>query len=180
MNITCDAVVIGAGVIGLAVGRALARAGLETVVLERGARTGEETSSRNSGVIHAGIYYPPGSLKAETCVRGKSLLYEFLDSHKVAYARCGKLVVAGGVDGQVALAAIRERAERCGVADLEMLDAAAIRALEPNVEAAVGLLSPSTGIVDAHQLMLALQGDLESAGGALALATPLESAPPTT
>jgi L-2-hydroxyglutarate oxidase LhgO len=174
MDYQTDAVVVGAGVIGLAVGRALAQAGLETLILERGPLVGEQTSSRNSEVIHAGIYYPPGSLKADSCVRGKDLLYDFLHSHKVPHRRCGKLVVARNAKAEPALITIRERAERCGVADLELLGESDIRAMEPEVAAERGLFSPSTGIVDSHQLMLALQGDFEAAGGLLALSSPLE------
>lgn len=170
-----EAVVIGAGVVGLAVARALAQAGLETVLIERGVRIGEETSSRNSGVIHAGIYYPPGSVKALTCVRGRQLLYEFLASRQVPHRRCGKLVVARTAGERRALESIRERAARCGVDDLELIDGAAIRELEPQVEGECALLSPSTGVVDQHQLMLALQGDFEAAGGVLALASPVEA-----
>ncbi len=175
MDYQTDAVVVGAGVVGLAVGRALASSGIETVVLEQGPHIGEETSSRNSEVIHAGIYYPPGSMKAATCVRGKHLLYEFLESHQVPHRRCGKLVVAPPGCGREALEPIRRRAAECGVEDLEWVDAAGIRDLEPHVEGSWALLSPSTGIVDSHQLMLALQGDLESAGGVLAVSSPVDS-----
>jgi L-2-hydroxyglutarate oxidase LhgO len=170
-----DAVVIGAGVVGLAIARALAQAGRETVLLERRSHIGEETSSRNSGVVHAGIYYPPGSVKAATCVRGRQLLYEFLASHQVPHRRCGKLVVARSAGERRALQSIRDRAARCGVDDLDLIDGAGIRALEPEVEGECALLSPSTGIVDPHQLMLALQGDFEAAGGMVAVASPVEA-----
>ncbi len=175
MDYQTDAVVIGAGVVGLAVARELARSGVETVVLEQGPHIGEETSSRNSEVIHAGIYYPPGSVKAATCVRGKRLLYEFLESHQVPYQRCGKLVVAPPGCGREALEPISQRASQCGVEDLEWVDAAGIGELEPDVDGSWAILSPSTGIVDSHQLMLALRGDLESAGGMLAVSSPVES-----
>jgi len=169
-----DAVVIGAGVVGLAVGRALARRGLETVVIERETLIGNGISSRNSEVIHAGLYYPAGSLKARLCVQGRALLYAHCESHGVAHRRCGKLVVAtdaGQLDGLRALAA---RAAANGVDDLRWLDAAEARALEPHLSCEAALLSPSTGIVDSHGLMLSLQGDLERAGGAVALGSAVQ------
>jgi len=168
-----DALVIGAGVVGLAVGRALAMRGLETVVLERTNAIGSGTSSRNSEVIHAGIYYAPDSLKARLCVQGCAQLYPFLESHGVAHRRCGKLIVATNAAQQARLAQIRQRALRNGVDDLRLLDAAETLALEPALNAVAALLSPSTGIVDSHGLMLALQGDLERHGGALALCSPV-------
>ena len=171
-----DAVVIGAGVVGLAIGRALAQRGLETVVLERANAIGTATSSRNSEVVHAGIYYPTDSLKARLCVRGRAELYAFLESHGVAHRRCGKLLVATSAAQQASLAAIGAQAARNGVDDLRLLDAQALRALEPALDAVAALHSPSTGIVDSHGLMLALQGDLEAHGGALALLSPVESA----
>ncbi len=167
-----DAVVIGAGVVGLAVGRALARTGLETIVLERGSAIGTGTSSRNSEVIHAGIYYPAGSLKARLCVHGRTMLYAFCDSHGVAHQRCGKLVVATSVEQHGALRATQEKAAANGVA-LSWLDADSARALEPALTCSAALLSPDTGIVDSHGLMLALLGDLERYGGALALQSPV-------
>lgn len=171
---TVDVVVIGAGVVGLAVARALAQAGREVVVLEREAAIGTGVSSRNSEVIHAGLYYTPGSLKARLCVRGKELLYGFCDSHGVAHRRCGKLVVATD-DAQLdGLDAIARRAEANGV-PVEWLDGAAARALEPALSCRAALSSPSTGIVDSHGLMLALQGDLERAGGLVALASRVEA-----
>jgi L-2-hydroxyglutarate oxidase LhgO len=170
-----DALVIGAGVIGLAVGRALAQRGLETVVLERANAIGTATSSRNSEVIHAGLYYPSGSLKARLCVQGRRQLYDYCELHNVAHRRCGKLLVASG-DAQCAkLAQIEAQAIANGVTDLQRLDGAQARALEPALAADAALLSPSTGIVDSHGLMLALQGDLERAGGAVALVSPVES-----
>ncbi|MDE2626781.1 MAG: NAD(P)/FAD-dependent oxidoreductase [Burkholderiales bacterium] len=172
---TVDAVVIGAGVIGLAVGRALALRGLETVVLERANAIGTGTSSRNSEVIHAGLYYAPGSLKARCCVSGRERLYAYLDAHGVAHRRCGKLLVATSEAQRGRLALIQAQAVRNGVHDLHALDAAQLRALEPELNAVAALHSPSTGIVDSHGLMLALLGDLQSHGGALALLSPLES-----
>ncbi|MCB1845749.1 MAG: FAD-dependent oxidoreductase, partial [Halioglobus sp.] len=174
MDYVTEAVVVGAGVVGLAIGRALAQAGIETVILERGAHIGEETSSRNSEVIHAGIYYPRGSIKAQTCVRGKALLYDYAQSHQIPFNRCGKLLVARDSAELPALEIIREGARRCGVEDLQALDGAALRELEPELEGACGLLSPSTGIIDSHQFMLSLQGEFAAAGGMLALQSPLE------
>ncbi|CAN5260667.1 NAD(P)/FAD-dependent oxidoreductase [soil metagenome] len=169
-----DAVVVGAGVVGLAVGRALAQRGLETLVLERFDAIGTGTSSRNSEVIHAGIYYPPGSLKARLCVQGKAMLYAFCESHGVEHRRCGKLLVATQEAQRGKLAQIAAQARANGVGDLQLLDAAQLRALEPALCAVAGLLSPSTGIIDSHGLMLALQGDMEAAGGALAVLSPVE------
>jgi L-2-hydroxyglutarate oxidase LhgO len=170
-----DAVVIGSGVIGLAVGRALAREGLETIVLERADAFGTITSSRNSEVIHAGLYYPSGSLKARLCVQGRDRLYAYCTEKGLAHRRCGKLLVASGDAQRARLAQIQAQGRRNGVDDLEWLDAAQLRALEPELHAQVALWSPSTGIVDSHGLMLALLGDLEAAGGALALRSPVES-----
>jgi len=175
---TIDACVIGAGVVGLAVASALARAGREVLVLEAGDAVGAETSSRNSGVIHAGIYYPPGSLKARLCVRGRELLYRFCASHHVEHARCGKLIVATMADQVDLLQGYRRRAAANGVDDLEWLDAEAVRRVEPEVEAHAALYSPSTGIVDSHELCLALQAELEQQGGTLALHTPVTALAP--
>ena len=170
-----DALVVGAGVVGLAVGRALAQAGRETVVVEAGAQAGQGVSSRNSEVIHAGLYYAPGSLKARLCVRGKELLFDFCTTHGVPHARCGKLVVATAVDQHAALQALQQRAHANAV-PVQWLDAAAAMALEPALHCTAALSSPSTGIVDSHALMLALQGDLERCGGALALLSSVRSA----
>jgi L-2-hydroxyglutarate oxidase LhgO len=167
-----DAVVVGAGVVGLAIGRALALRGLETVVLERENAIGTGTSSRNSEVIHAGIYYPSNSLKARLCVTGRELLYRYCESHGVEHRRCGKLLVATNEPQRARLAQIQAQAARNGVHDLRALDAAQTRALEPELAAVAALHSPSTGIVDSHGLMLALQGDLDAHGGALALRSP--------
>ncbi|HUG24695.1 NAD(P)/FAD-dependent oxidoreductase [Piscinibacter sp.] len=170
-----DAVVIGAGVVGLAVARALAKRGLETIVLERADAIGTETSSRNSEVIHAGLYYPTGSLKARLCVQGREQLYALCESHGVEHRRCGKLLVASGDAQRRKLAQIEAQAHANGVADLQRLSAAQARALEPALVADEALWSPSTGIVDSHGLMLALQGDLEAAGGAVALRSPVQA-----
>ncbi|AMN47433.1 FAD-dependent oxidoreductase [Steroidobacter denitrificans] len=163
-----DVAVIGAGVVGLAIARATAALGLETLVLERNAHPGEETTSRNSGVIHSGIYYPNGSLKARLCVRGREMLYALCRTRAVSHRRCGKLIVAG--ESQVAaLHALHERARANGVTDLVELDAEAVGRLEPEVRCVAALHSPSTGIIDVHELLLALLADLEAAGGSLIL-----------
>ncbi|AKM31646.1 FAD-dependent oxidoreductase [Pandoraea faecigallinarum] len=163
-----DCVVIGAGVVGLAVARTMAMAGREVVVLESERAIGTGTSSRNSEVIHGGIYYPPGSLKAKLCVEGKHRLYAFCETHGVEHRRCGKLIVAT-TDHQLAqLEAIAANARASGVDDLQWLSAAEVRRREPDLHTFGALLSPSTGIVDSHGLMLALQGDAENAGAMLA------------
>jgi L-2-hydroxyglutarate oxidase LhgO len=156
-------------VVGLAIGRELALGGREVIVLEKNAAIGEETSARNSEVIHAGIYYPPGSLKARLCVAGKQRLYAYCEDKGIAHRRCGKLIVAAHEAQRAKLESLRSTAERNGVPDLAWLDAREIAVLEPSVRAVAGLWSPSTGIVDSHALMLALRGDLERAGGSVAL-----------
>ena len=171
-----DALVVGAGVIGLACARTLARAGKEVIILEQHNTFGTETSARNSEVIHAGIYYPAGSLKASLCVEGKKQLYDFCRQHGVAHRRCGKLIVATSAAQDAKLAAIQKRAEANGVNDLCLLTAAEAKALEPQLHCTSALLSPSTGIVDSHALMLALLGDAEQHGAVLALETPVISA----
>ncbi|MCQ2028095.1 NAD(P)/FAD-dependent oxidoreductase [Stutzerimonas zhaodongensis] len=170
-----DCVVIGAGVVGLAVARALALAGREVLILEADAAIGTGTSSRNSEVIHAGIYYPQGSLKARLCVAGRDALYAFCDSHGVAYRRCGKLIVATDESQLAGLDALQAHARANGVDDLQRLAGDEVKKLEPQLNAVAGLLSPSTGIVDSHGLMLALQGDAEAAGALLALHAPVAS-----
>ena len=170
-----DALVIGAGVIGLAVARALALTGCEVMVLEREATIGTGTSSRNSEVIHAGIYYPAGSLKARLCVQGKAMLYAYCAEHGVALQRCGKLIVATTASQLGALPAIVDKARANGVDDLVLLDRAQAQAMEPALECLGAVLSPSTGIVDSHALMLSLQGDLEHAGGLVACRAAVQS-----
>lgn len=172
-----DAVVVGAGVVGLAVGRALAMRGLETLVLEREAAVGTGTSSRNSEVIHAGLYYPTGSLKARLCVAGRQALYAYCAARGVAHRRCGKLVVAADEAQHAKLVALQARARANGVDgddDTQLLTRDEALAMEPALQCSAALWSPSTGIVDSHGLMLALQADLESAGGLVALASPVE------
>jgi L-2-hydroxyglutarate oxidase LhgO len=169
-----DAVVIGAGVVGLAVGRALALSGREVLVLESENAIGTGTSSRNSEVIHAGIYYPAGSLKARLCVQGKQMLYAYCAERGVAHQQLGKLIVATSPEQVLALDGIRAKAAANGVHDLQKLTAAQAQALEPALACEAALLSPSTGVIDSHGYMLALQGDMENAGGLLALVSPVQ------
>jgi L-2-hydroxyglutarate oxidase LhgO len=164
-------VVIGAGVIGLAVARTLARAGYETIVLESEPLIGSGISSRNSEVIHAGIYYPRGSLKARLCVEGRHELYAYCDAHGVPYRRCEKLIVATSDVQTDELARLHRSAIDNGVTDLRLLNSVEARALEPELHCVSALLSPSTGIIDSHAYMLALQGDAEDHGASLALRT---------
>ncbi|HEX3984916.1 MAG TPA: NAD(P)/FAD-dependent oxidoreductase [Acidisoma sp.] len=168
-----DCVVIGAGVVGLAIARALALRGRETLVLEAEDAIGTGTSSRNSEIIHAGIYYTPGSAKATLCVAGKHLLYAYCDAHGVDHRRCGKLIVATDQEQAKALAKIEATARANGVHDLQWLTAAQAKAMEPALSCVAALLSPSTGIIDSHGLMLAMQADLEDAGGTVALRAPV-------
>ena len=168
-----DCVVVGAGVVGLAVARTLALQGREVMVLEAADAIGTGTSSRNSEVIHAGIYYPQGSLKARLCVEGKERLYSYCAERGVGHRRCGKLIVATS-DAQLAqLQGIIDKALANGVPDLVLLTRDEARALEPQLECLAAVHSPSTGIVDSHGLMLALQGDVENAGGLVVLNSPV-------
>jgi len=171
-----DCVVIGAGVVGLAVARALALQGREVMVLEAADAIGTGTSSRNSEVIHAGIYYPQGSLKATLCVQGRAMLYDYCAERGIAHRRCGKLIVATS-DAQVAqLQGIIAKGAANGVHDLVLLTQAQAQALEPGLQCVAAVHSPSTGIIDSHALMLSLQGDLEAAGGMVVLNSPLARA----
>jgi len=171
-----DCVVVGAGVVGLAVARALALQGREVMVLEAADAIGTGTSSRNSEVIHAGIYYPQGSLKAALCVEGRAMLYRYCAERGIAHRRCGKLIVATS-DAQVAqLQGIIAKAEANGVHDLVLLTQQQAQALEPGLQCVAAVHSPSTGIIDSHALMLSLQGDLEAAGGMVVLNSPLARA----
>ena len=160
-----DCVVVGAGVIGLAIARSLALAGREVVVLEAEPQIGNHTSSRNSEVIHAGIHYPIGSLKARLCVSGREMMYRYCEEQHITHERIGKLIVAVNEKGISTLHLINEQARTNGVTDLQLLSAAEVARLEPNVEGASALLSPSTGIVDSHELMIALQAEIESNSG---------------
>ncbi len=168
-----ECVVVGAGVVGLAVARALALSGCEVLVLEAASAIGTGTSSRNSEVIHAGLYYPQGSLKARLCVLGNPMLYDYCAARGISHRRCGKLIVATTPEQLPLLQKMTDQARRNGVTDLVWLSQAQAQHLEPALTCLAALLSPSTGIVDSHALMLALQGDLERAGGVLALNTPL-------
>jgi L-2-hydroxyglutarate oxidase LhgO len=168
-----DCIVVGAGVVGLAAARALAQAGREVIVLESAEGIGTGTSSRNSEVIHAGIYYRAGSLKARLCIAGRKALYAYCDEHGVAANRCGKLIVATTEAENGQLASIRARAEANGVDDMRELSGGEARALEPALTVTGALLSPSTGVVDSHGFMLALLGDCEAAGGMVAFHAPV-------
>jgi L-2-hydroxyglutarate oxidase LhgO len=159
-----DCIVVGAGVVGLAVARALALAGREVVILDAAEGIGTETSSRNSEVIHAGIYYPAGSFMARFCVAGRKALYAYCAAKGVPHANCGKLIVATNAEEDAMLAGIKRRAEVNGVEGMRVLTAAEAIAMEPNLSCTSALLSPATGIVDSHAFMLALQGDAENAG----------------
>ena len=168
-----DTVVIGAGVVGLAVARALAMAGREVIVLEAENAIGTHTSSRNSEVIHAGIYYPKGSLKARLCVAGRQQLYAYCADHGVSHQRCGKLIVATSPAQIPQLEKILAQGRTNGVTDLAALDLANVRDMEPAVHCVAALHSPSTGIIDSHGLMLAYQGDAEAHGAMLAFTGPV-------
>jgi L-2-hydroxyglutarate oxidase LhgO len=168
-----DCIVIGAGVVGLAIARALALSGRDVIVVEARDAIGTQTSSRNSEVIHAGLYYPEGSLKARLCVAGKHLLYAYLRDRGLPFLNCGKLIVATSDSQRTRLDAIHARGQAAGVSDLQRLGPADIAALEPEVSGVEAILSPSTGVLDSHAYMLALQGDIEAAGGNIAFNTPV-------
>lgn len=171
-----DCVVVGAGVVGLAVARALALAGREVIVLEAAEGIGTETSSRNSEVIHAGIYYPAGSLMARFCVAGKRALYRYCQGKGVPHLNCGKLIVATNAQEDAMLAGIKQRAEANGVEGMRVLTAAEAIELEPNLNCTSALFSASTGIIDSHGYMVALQGDAENAGAMFAFFSPVQAA----
>ena len=173
-----DACVVGAGAVGLACGFALAKRGLSVVVLEKLGAIGQGVSSRNSEVIHGGLYYPTGSLKARLCVRGRRALYSFLDDHKVAYRKCGKLVVACEDDQIVRIEAIAEQARTNDVEGIVELTGDQATGLEPGLRAVAAILSPESGLFDSHGYMLSLQGEIEDRGGSVALNAELESATP--
>ena len=169
-----DVVVVGAGVVGIAVARALAQAGREVIVLDGAEGIGTETSSRNSEVIHAGIYYPKGSLMARFCVEGRRMLYRYCDERGVPYAKCGKLIVAASEAETEMLAGIKARAEANGVEGMRFLTAAEAVAMEPNLSCTGALFSPTTGVLDSHAYMLALQGDAEHGGAVFVFHSPVE------
>ena len=171
-----DCIVIGAGVVGLAVARALALQGREVMVMEADSSIGAGISSRNSEVIHAGIYYPPGSLKADLCVKGRQLLYDYCEARGIGFNRCGKLLVATSQAQVSQLQNIIAKAIVNNVHDLVLLTREQALAMEPQLECVAAIHSPSTGIVDSHALMLALQGDLENEGGLVVLNTALAHA----
>ena len=168
-----DCAVIGAGVVGLAVARALARAGREVIVLEAAETIGTGASSRNSEVIHAGIYYPAGSLKARLCVKGRDMLYAYLGEHGIEHQRCGKLIIATNDEETALLGTLLKTGRGTGGGDLEWLHAAAVRGLEPLLRCRAALKSPSTGILDSHAFMLSLQGEAEGDGAAFAFHSPV-------
>lgn len=164
MSKDVDCIVLGAGVLGLALAREMAQYGKSVIVLEQTAGIGNGVSSRNSEVIHAGIYYQPNSLKAKLCVQGKQALYQYCQEHGVEAQAVGKLIVANGAQQEAALLRLQSNAEACGVHDLQRLSATQAQQLEPELRCSAALLSPSTGILDTHAYMLALQGDAENAG----------------
>ncbi len=178
MSFDFDATVVGAGAVGLACGRALSKRGLTVLVLEKEGHIGQGVSSRNSEVIHGGLYYPIGSLKARFCVEGRRALYAFLDSHKVEAWKCGKLVVATEEAEVERIEAIFRQATANGVEGLEHLTGAQARALEPALNAHAAILSPESGVFDSHGYMLALQGEIEDAGGSVVTSAPFEGSEP--
>jgi L-2-hydroxyglutarate oxidase LhgO len=171
-----DAVVVGAGAVGLACGRALSKRGLVVLVLEKEGHIGQGVSSRNSEVIHGGLYYPTGSLKAKFCVEGRRALYAFLDSRKIDYRKCGKLVVATEEGEVERIEAIFRQATDNGVEGLEHLTGAQAQALEPGLNAHSAILSPESGLFASHDYMLALEGEIEDAGGSVVISAPFEGA----
>jgi len=173
-----DAVVVGAGAVGLACGRALSKRGLTVLMLEKEPDIGQGVSSRNSEVIHGGLYYPTGSLKARFCVDGRRALYAYLDSHKIEYRKCGKLIVATHPDEIASLDAIFDQGTTNDVEGLQRLTGAQARAMEPELNAHAAILSPESGIFASHDYMLSLQGEIEDAGGSVVLSTPFERAEP--
>jgi len=176
MSFDFDATVVGAGAVGLACGRALSKRGVTVLVLEKEPHIGQGVSSRNSEVIHGGLYYPTGSLKAKFCVEGRRALYAFLESHKVDYRRCGKLVVATEAAEVERIEAIFQQATANGVEGLAHLTGAQAQAMEPGLNAHAAILSPESGLFASHDYMLALQGEIEDAGGSVVPSTPFERA----
>ena len=171
-----DTIIIGAGVVGLAVSRAVALSGRSVIVIEAAEAIGTETSSRNSEVIHAGLYYPEGSLKARLCVAGRRLLYGFCDGHHIPYRRCGKLIVANDSSELSAISGVHRKGLANGVGDLVFISGELAQRMEPALSCIAALHSPSTGILDSHAFMLALQGDAEDHGAMIAFNTPFQFA----
>eukprot|EP00041_Stephanoeca_diplocostata_P004960 m.53846 g.53846 ORF g.53846 m.53846 type:complete len:398 (-) comp15470_c0_seq1:305-1498(-) len=168
--------VVGGGVVGLAVAREISRRGHDTLILESAKIIGSGTSSRNSEVIHAGIYYPTGSVKATMCVSGKEKIYRYAEERCIPHQKCGKLIVATNSTQHQQLYTIQRKAQSNGVHDLKLIDPVQVTELEPEVHCTSALLSPSTGVIDSHALMIALQGDLEDHGGVVAFSSPVHSA----
>ena len=164
-----DAIVIGAGVIGLACARNLAAKGLETFIIESHEAIGQEISSRNSEVIHAGLYYTVGSLKAKLCLSGRHALYEYCETRHIPHKKCGKLIVANSIEQEKKLLQLHNQALANGVADVELIGPNQARELEPALTCTAALLSPSTGIIDSHSLMLSFMGDAQANGASLVL-----------
>lgn len=164
-----DSLVIGAGVVGLAIARRLAQSGRQVVVVEKESHIGQGISSRNSEVIHAGLYYEPSSLKAKTCVSGRNFIYDYARARGIPHNKTGKVIVAADPDDLAPLDTILHNAQNCGVADLNMLTKKEVAALEPNIQCEAGLFSPNSGIIDSHQLMLSYLADAESCGAVLSL-----------
>jgi L-2-hydroxyglutarate oxidase LhgO len=173
-----DACVVGAGAVGLACAFALAKRGRSVVVIEKELAIGQGVSSRNSEVVHGGLYYPTGSLRARLCVAGRRALYPFLEAHKVAYRKCGKLVVATDASEIARLEAIAAQALANDVEGIEQISGREAMALEPGLKAAAAVVSPESGVFDSHGYMLALQGEIEDRGGVVALGAPFEAAAP--
>ncbi len=173
MGDAVECIVIGAGVVGLAIARSLARAGHEVLILEAARQFGTETSSRNSEVIHAGLHYPNGSLKARFCVTGRDMLYAYSAEHGVPHKRLGKLTVACDEHEVKSLEAIKKKAEGNGVDNVEWISGDEARAMEPALRCVRAFHSPSTGIIDSHALMLAYLGDAEAAGASIAYRAPV-------
>ncbi|MCV6574264.1 MAG: NAD(P)/FAD-dependent oxidoreductase [Cohaesibacter sp.] len=173
MSESCETIVIGAGIVGLAIARKLSQLGHDVIIIEAEDQIGSQTSARNSEVIHAGIYYPKGSLKARLCVAGRDLLYDYCQSHNIGCQKIGKLIVATSMDQMSNLHAIRSKAQDNGVQDLQCLSKSQAQAMEPALKSFGALYSPLTGIIDSHALMLALLGDAEAKGAMLCLNTPV-------
>ncbi len=173
-----DACVVGAGAVGLACGYALAKRGLSVVVLEKGPSIGQGISSRNSEVVHGGLYYPTGSLKARFCVQGRRALYAYLEAHQIAYRKCGKLVVATEPAEIPRIEAIADQARANDVEGIELLPGDRARAMEPGLNAVAAVISPESGIFDSHGYMLSLQGEIEDRGGAVVASTAFIGATP--